>query len=159
MSEYKGIKCPNPECPSKAGEFKTGQMKKTKDVLTRPHTCKVCGTVFETIQVPTGKAEIKNEHLAAAPSETMPVTNPPETPTEIKPNPYANIPVVTVSGQQVKLFMDEDGVTIWAVREDFVDMWTCNYGYGTTQEQAVAQLVAREAAAAQPGNQATTNTC
>lgn len=152
MEDYKGLKCPNPNCPAEPGKFKTGQQKKEKDSIQRPMTCKVCGTVFWTVQVPAGKVEIKNEHLAEAPVETVPVTAPPETATEVKPNMYTNIPVVEVSGQKVKLFMDEDKVTIWAVRSDFVDMRTCCYGYGTSQEEAVTQLLSSEAGALTAGH-------
>ncbi len=63
MDEYKGFKCPNPQCTVVPSTFKTGQQKKAQDVITRPMICKVCGTVIWTVQVPTGKLEIKNEHL------------------------------------------------------------------------------------------------
>jgi len=65
MEDYKGLKCPNPNCTAKPGEFKTGQQKKEQDIVHRPMTCKVCGTVFWTIQVPTCEVTIHNNHLSA----------------------------------------------------------------------------------------------
>ncbi len=61
---HKGIRCPNPNCQA-IGGFKTGQQKKETDALHRPKTCKVCGTVFMTLEVPTSVVEIKNLHVSA----------------------------------------------------------------------------------------------
>lgn len=58
--EHKGIACPH--CGI-VGKYSTGQMKKTTDCITRPHTCKNCGTVFTTVQVPVGIVTVANNHL------------------------------------------------------------------------------------------------
>ena len=63
--DYKGIKCPNPDCGA-VDNYSSGQMKKTKDVLTRPKTCKTCGTVFKTVEVPVDVVTINNLHKAEA---------------------------------------------------------------------------------------------
>ena len=63
--DYEGIMCPNPDCPAEAGGFKTGQSKKTKDVVDRKHTCKTCGSTFRTVQVLSTVLEIKNNQLSA----------------------------------------------------------------------------------------------
>lgn len=65
---YEGIMCPNPDCPADAGNFSTGQNKKTQDVMQRKHTCKTCKTTFESVQVMSKVVEIKNEHLTTAPA-------------------------------------------------------------------------------------------
>lgn len=64
--EYKGIKCPNPNCGA-VDNYTSGQLKKEKDTLTRPKTCKICGTIFKTMEVPIGIVEIKNNHQTASP--------------------------------------------------------------------------------------------
>ena len=62
-TNWEGIMCPNPDCPANAGDFKTGQNKKEKDVITRKNTCNICKSTFETVQVPSRALVIKNEHL------------------------------------------------------------------------------------------------
>ncbi len=49
VADYKGIRCGN--CGT-IGKFTTGQLKKSKDCLKRPKTCKQCSAVTTTAEVP-----------------------------------------------------------------------------------------------------------
>ena len=62
----KGLNCPNPNC-GEANQFTTGQMKKEPDCLRRPKTCKKCGTIMETVEVPVKVIELKNGHMNPTP--------------------------------------------------------------------------------------------
>ena len=77
--DYKGIGCPN--CGT-VQSFKTGQAKKSKDCITRPKTCKHCGAIIETIEVPTGKITLP---APVVPTAVTPVVAP--TPAIVTPQP------------------------------------------------------------------------
>lgn len=86
-TDYKGLRCPNPNCNA-IQQFKTGQQTKIRDAIRRPKICKVCGTIMETIEVPIGTVEIKNDH---DPSAVAPV-QPPTPPVSEAPLPVAPLP-------------------------------------------------------------------
>ena len=61
VEQWSGVKCPNPDC-GVVESYKGGQNKKTTDCITRHKICKVCGTVFKTMEVPIGVVTLKNKH-------------------------------------------------------------------------------------------------
>ena len=61
--EHKGIKCMNPACGA-VDNYKGGQSKKGHEHVMRKKICKVCGTVFSTVEAPVEVISIKNDHQA-----------------------------------------------------------------------------------------------
>jgi hypothetical protein len=61
--EHKGIQCPNPDCGA-VDSYKGGQNKKLHEHIVRNKECKICGTIFKTVEAPVGVVEFKNNHTA-----------------------------------------------------------------------------------------------
>ena len=57
--DYKGIACPN--CES-VDNYSGAQNTKTTDCITRKKTCKHCGTIFTTVEVPVSILQVSNNH-------------------------------------------------------------------------------------------------
>lgn len=61
-NEHKGIQCPNPDCGALENYKSRGSMKKNHEHLIRLKECKVCGTIFSTVEAPIKIEEVHNNH-------------------------------------------------------------------------------------------------
>ncbi len=64
MAEHKGIQCLNPDCGAVENYKSKGSMKKNHEHLIRYKECKICGTIFSTVEAPIDLVVVHNNHQA-----------------------------------------------------------------------------------------------